>query len=131
MALTRRSEPPARRSEHPLTAALRDLLAESPPPSRSICIALSGGMDSSSLLSAALPLREEWQLSACHVNHGISRRAAKWEEFCREQCARVDVPLAVHRETPPPAASEEWARAARLRAFAADAAEGDCSRPSR
>ena len=105
--------------DHPLTAALRRLLSQHLPVGGTFCVGLSGGMDSSSLLHAALPLRQHWELSACHVNHRLSRRADRWEDFCRTLCAAFGVPLTVFRgEIPPPAAGEEWARALRLRAFA-------------
>ena len=109
-----------RKSEHPLTTAIRNLLDETAPVNKAFCIALSGGMDSMALLSAALPLREEWQISVCHVNHGISWRADSWTDFCQEICKQAAVPLIVHRQTPPTGnVGEEWARNVRLNAFAA------------
>jgi len=111
----------SRNLDHPLTAALRQLLLRHLPAGGAFCVGLSGGMDSSSLLHAALPLRESaenWELSACHVNHGLSRRAARWEAFCRDQCAAAAVPLKICRGDAPPGANEEWARNLRLRSFA-------------
>ncbi|MCH9758063.1 MAG: tRNA lysidine(34) synthetase TilS [Proteobacteria bacterium] len=103
-----------------LVTAYENTLAAHLPPGATVCIALSGGMDSSVLLHVALQRRQQWRVTACHVNHGISRRAPQWEEFCRHLCAEAEVPLTVKCATPPSAngGSEEWARAMRLQAFA-------------
>ena len=36
-------------------------------------------------------------LSAVHVDHGISRHAGSWAEFCAAQCAQRGLPLTLHR----------------------------------
>lgn len=108
-----------------LTAAFDATVAAAHIPAQAtVCVALSGGMDSRALLEVAR--RRQWRVSACHVNHGISRRADQWEEFCRRQCAAAQVPLTVHRAAPPPQqqqqgqtpASEDWARQVRRQVFA-------------
>ena len=104
-----------------LTAAARALFDSKAPKGRPVAVALSGGMDSVALLDALLPLSSQWPLVACHVNHGLSASANSWERFCGRLCRRCEVPLYIHRATPPPSpaeASEHWARQERMRAFA-------------
>ena len=86
------------------------------PPGAKVCVALSGGMDSCALLNIAR--QGKWTVSACHINHGLSPRAAQWEEFCRTLCAAAQVPLTIHRATPLPQAGEAWARRVRRQVFA-------------
>lgn len=61
-----------------------------------ICVALSGGADSVSLLIALNALSEELhlELSACHLNHALRGEASDRDElFCRELCERLGVPF--------------------------------------
>lgn len=55
----------------------------------SVCVALSGGVDSVVLLDllASLQSRFGYELSAAHVNHGLSPNADAWQSFCRRLCA--------------------------------------------
>ncbi|EIC83076.1 tRNA lysidine(34) synthetase TilS [Serratia sp. M24T3] len=69
---------------------------------RRVCVALSGGLDSSVLLHALVKLRDsvlpDIQLRAMHVNHGLSAHAASWTASCEAQCQLWQVqfiPLAV------------------------------------
>lgn len=101
-----------------LTAAVRTLLAAEVADGQPVAVALSGGMDSVALLEAALPLSARWPIMACHVNHGISRNAGRWETFCQQLCAVRGVELVIRRAQPTGAASEEWARQVRMQAFA-------------
>jgi tRNA(Ile)-lysidine synthase len=60
------------------------------------------------------------ELSAVHVNHGLSRNAAAWEQFCMEQCKALDVQLQVARVDVDRASAvgiEAAARAARYDVF--------------
>jgi tRNA(Ile)-lysidine synthase len=63
-------------------------------------LALSGGIDSMVLLeilskrnasgsAPALPFQ------AIHVNHGISKNATAWAQFCADECAKRGVPITV------------------------------------
>lgn len=66
---------------------------------RSVCVALSGGMDSVSLLAAfdELARAHNLTLTAVHVNHGLSPRADEWQRFCVALCARRGVEIAIER----------------------------------
>lgn len=65
-----------------------------------IAVALSGGADSVSLLRVLKFLEEPLGISvcACHLNHGLRGEESDADErFCRELCARLDIPLGVKR----------------------------------
>ncbi len=67
----------------------------------SVCVALSGGADSVALLLALYELSAEldFTLSAVHVNHLLrGDESDRDESFCRDLCARLNVPLQVFRE---------------------------------
>ena len=67
----------------------------------SVCAALSGGADSVALLLVLLELSSElkFSLSAVHVNHLLrGNESDRDEQFCRDLCAQLDVPLQVFRE---------------------------------
>lgn len=89
-------------------------------------VGLSGGIDSVVLLHAlARGLR--WpaaQLSAVHVNHGLSPHASIWADFCKRLCRRLGVPLQIVAvEVKRGNSTEAAARAARYGVFAAGGAE--------
>lgn len=85
----------------------------------SILIALSGGIDSTALLLMLNSLSKEFNLTlyACHVNHHVrAEEADKDEEFCRQLCQKLAVPLTVeHLDAPTDLAlvSEEKLRQSR------------------
>lgn len=61
-----------------------------------VCAALSGGADSVSLLTALCSLKDELgvEVCACHLNHGLrGADSDSDEQFCRELCERLGVPL--------------------------------------
>ena len=105
-------------------------------PGERICVAVSGGADSTALLLALHERRLELGigLSAVHLHHGIrGAEADRDAEFVRQLCARIDVPLQVEsadvranaaadRET-----LEEAARHARLTTFERLLASGDAT----
>jgi tRNA(Ile)-lysidine synthase len=87
----------------------------------SLVVGLSGGIDSVVLLDVLQRLRSRlrFQLSALHVNHQLSRAAARWSGFCRRLCRRRGIPLRSVRVTVARGASLEGrARAARYAVFA-------------
>ena len=100
-----------------------------------LAAAVSGGADSMALLAVLRALQPEfgYTLSACHVNHGLRGETAdRDEEFVREECDRLEIPLRVFHAVelrdevgaPPPAASEDWARRLRYACFAQLCHEG-------
>lgn len=64
-----------------------------------VTVALSGGMDSVTLLHAASVVALEFPvaLTALHVNHGLSPNARRWEAFCRALCSSLGIALVVRR----------------------------------
>lgn len=83
------------------TASLANRLREvlHVPASTSLCVALSGGLDSTVLLHALAALRHEYPLtlSAVHIDHGLHRDSAHWAASCAQFCRSLDVPLRVQR----------------------------------
>ncbi len=64
--------------------------------SRTLVVALSGGIDSMVLLDVLAAARTaNAALKAIHVNHGISPNANAWADFCRIQCAERGISLTV------------------------------------
>ena len=55
-----------------------------------VAVAYSGGRDSAALLHATLAASRDagWHVVALHVNHALSSHADRWEQHCRDQCAR-------------------------------------------
>ena len=61
-----------------------------------ICVAYSAGMDSHVLLHvAALSIRsrDDIELRAVHINHGLHADSHQWEEHAQRVCKRLNVPL--------------------------------------
>jgi tRNA(Ile)-lysidine synthase len=88
-----------------------------------LTVALSGGVDSVVLLDwlASLSVRMQFELSAVHVNHGISANAAMWTQFCRTLCRSRSIPLEIARlkiNRESGVSLEAAARDARYRIFA-------------
>ena len=105
----------------PPRIAVTNFVAASP--QRRFAVALSGGLDSRSLLHVAASVREElgFELRAIHVDHGLNPDSARWAERCRGWCAAVAVPLDIARVQVSRIAElglEAAARAARHAAFA-------------
>ena len=93
-----------------------------------LAAAVSGGADSMALLLLLQALQPEfgYELSVCHVNHGLRGETADRDEvFVRDACARLGVPLQVFHAAdladtvgaPPLHAGEDWARRLRYAAF--------------
>ena len=64
-------------------------------PGAHIYIAYSGGLDSQVLLhiTAAYARKAGFDLTAMHMNYGLSPNANTWQGFCEGQCAALDIPL--------------------------------------
>jgi tRNA(Ile)-lysidine synthase len=104
-----------------LRAALHDR------PAGPVCVAYSGGLDSSVLLHLLAATAGPSPLRALHVHHGLHPQADAWAEHCTRTCATLDVPLTVVRVSVVPAGDgpEAAARAARHGAFAEALIDGE------
>ncbi|MGH8301791.1 MAG: tRNA lysidine(34) synthetase TilS [Steroidobacteraceae bacterium] len=117
---------------------LREHLAHLLPgfPDAALCVALSGGIDSTALLAALAPLRTDGRrkgapglrLRALHIDHGLHPNARRWSAHCRKLARRLGVPLRVLAVSVPRergASLEEAARVARYGCFAQQLHSGE------
>lgn len=93
------------------------------PPGAPVVVLVSGGRDSVALLDCAV--RAGAAVTALHVDHGLRADSGEDADACAALCAQLGVDLRVARPVRPPGAGnvQAWARAARLgaaRALAAD-----------
>jgi tRNA(Ile)-lysidine synthase len=107
---------------------LRDALAATP--ATSLCVAFSGGPDSSALLHALaqLPEARARGLRALHVDHGLHAHSAAWAAHCERFCATLALPCEVLRvqvDSDNGAGLEAAARDARHAALAAQLRDGE------
>nr|WP_221444346.1 tRNA lysidine(34) synthetase TilS [Rhodanobacter sp. MP7CTX1] len=99
-------------------------------PAAPLCVAFSGGPDSSALLHALarLPTARARGLRALHIDHGLHPDSTLWADHCRNFCAALDLPCDVRRvqvETGKGNGLEAAARHARYAAFASELREGE------
>jgi tRNA(Ile)-lysidine synthase len=100
--------------------ALRPLQPSTNP--ASLCVALSGGLDSTLLLVALARLLEQRKaagLRAIHVDHGLHPDSASWAAACREQARACAVPYDELRIVVPRGSGESPEAAAREARYAA------------
>jgi tRNA(Ile)-lysidine synthase len=65
-------------------------------PDVSLCVALSGGVDSTALLGALASSRSKpARLRALHIDHGLRPASKEWAQHCRSLARRLHVPLKV------------------------------------
>jgi tRNA(Ile)-lysidine synthase len=72
-------------------AAFVDVLAS---PEPCIAVALSGGLDSTALLDAAVRCAGQTRVIALHIHHGLSPNADAWAAHCHAFAQTLDVPFA-------------------------------------
>jgi tRNA(Ile)-lysidine synthase len=94
-----------------------------------LCVALSGGGDSTALLHALASMDAVRQagLRAVHVDHGLHPDSDSWAQRCRQLCAALDVPVSIHPVAVDSVGCgiEAAARQARYNALAAELAPGE------
>ena len=110
------------------TDDLRAQIEANAPPA--LCIAFSGGPDSTALLHALaqLPEARERGLRALHVDHGLHANSADWAKRCADFCESLAIPwttLRVQVDHARGEGLEAAARRARYAAFAANLGEGE------
>jgi tRNA(Ile)-lysidine synthase len=95
----------------------------------SLCVALSGGVDSTALLAAlAAGQSKSTQLRALHVDHGLRPASKQWAAHCRSLARRLHVPLKVLTTKVERARGESLeaaAREARYRLLASELRPGE------
>lgn len=99
-------------------------------PQGHLCVAYSGGPDSTALLHALalLPEAKARELRALHIDHGLHADSATWAERCKQMAREWGVPclvLRVHVDHARGYGLEAAARDARYRAFAASLQKGE------
>jgi len=105
------------KAEERVAAALTALLPGNAP----LCVAFSGGLDSTVLLALLRRLCSDRQLRAVHVDHGLQADSGLWAEHCQEQCDALSVPFLLIRvdvQTTSGESLEASAREARYAALA-------------
>jgi len=89
------------------------------PEHNTLRVALSGGLDSSLLLCVAAACHSN--VTAVHVNHQLQPNHEQTEQFCRDLCAQLSVPVVIEQVDVPVGSAagglEEAARAARYDVF--------------
>jgi tRNA(Ile)-lysidine synthase len=113
-----------------LAARLHALIPQYP--DVSLCVALSGGVDSTALLAALAATRPRANtaraLRAIHVDHGLHPRSKEWSEHCRAFAKQLRVPLQILRakvDRSEGTSLEAAAREARYALLAAELKDGE------
>jgi tRNA(Ile)-lysidine synthase len=98
-------------------------------PAVSLCVAFSGGLDSTVLLAALAALPEvRPRLRALHVDHGLQESSAVWAQHCCGVARALEVPLEVltmRARRPRGASLEALARGWRYRLLAGHLRAGE------
>ncbi len=99
-------------------------------PGSPLCVAFSGGPDSTALLHAlaSMPVARARGLRALHVDHAMNPQSAAWSEHCQRFCETLNVPCEVTRvqvELDKGFGLEAAARHARYAAFESSLRQGE------
>ncbi|MEO8224356.1 MAG: tRNA lysidine(34) synthetase TilS [Gammaproteobacteria bacterium] len=83
----------------PDSESIRQALLQALPRDGALCVAFSGGRDSTILMHALAGLRLQagFRLRALHVNHGLQPLALHWEAHCMDVARRLAVPCGLLR----------------------------------
>lgn len=116
--------------EEALVASLleihRRVFAHNEATALSVCVGLSGGLDSVVLLHALNRVASQsvaglpaLHMRAVYVNHQLSSNAIQWQTFCQNLCATLQIPFIAKSVCVQPAGKgvEDAARVARYEAF--------------
>ncbi len=106
-------------------AAVADCLQRYTLEARAVCVAFSGGMDSTVLLHALRNSSVRF-LRAVHINHRLHAESGDWARHCEKTCGELGVPLtviSVDVDTASGAGLEAAAREARYGALEAELKE--------
>ncbi|PHR85071.1 MAG: tRNA lysidine(34) synthetase TilS [Colwellia sp.] len=80
---------------HPIELALYRAISKHPV--TPLVIAYSGGVDSQVLLHALAKLKHAKKIpnliTVCHVNHGLSENASRWQNFAEQACQKLHLPF--------------------------------------
>lgn len=110
---------------YPLYQRLANTLAAKG--SHTVCVGLSGGVDSVVLLHALHQASQlyHFDLSAIHIHHGLQAEADAWARLCVDLCRHWSIPLKVEKVNVKPnnQGLEAAARVQRYNAFSQQMAE--------
>jgi tRNA(Ile)-lysidine synthase len=95
-----------------LEARLAQLLPHFP--DVSLCVAFSGGRDSTALLAALAKLRHLRHLRAVHIDHRLHPHSSRWAAHCRRMARTLGVALTVRTASIRRARGESLEAAARV-----------------
>lgn len=99
---------------------------------KKLLAAFSGGKDSLAMLDFFNMNKTEWgfELSACHVNHGLRKESGVDEEYCRRFCMDAGIDFIVKKlifsKADAPKGVEDWARKRRYEALDEALEEAGC-----
>ncbi len=98
-AVTGRIERAGADPMRPDSGPISQALVHGLPAGAVVCVAFSGGRDSSVLLHALARLRasRRFELRAVHVNHNLQASARQWELHVAEVATRLQVPYSIAR----------------------------------
>ncbi len=106
-----------------LASSIDGILQGLPRPASGLCVAYSGGLDSTVLLHALRRMPAGLRLRAVHVDHGLSGGSADWAAHCERTCAALGIDCRVMPVDARAARSESPEAAARRARYQAIAAQ--------
>jgi tRNA(Ile)-lysidine synthase len=98
------------------------------PADAAVCVAFSGGLDSTVLLHATARLSAGYRVRAVHIDHGLHADSSSWRAHCEQQARSLQIELvsqSVRVERIDEIGLEAAARAARYEALSRVLREGE------